>query len=532
MPVLLIALSLAIGEEGNARETASGADRPNVLVVLVDDHRFDALGFLGHPFLKTPHLDRLRAGGAHCANAVVTTSLCSPSRASILTGLYAHNHGVTDNYNPPRDGLRWFPQHLKAAGYETAFIGKWHMGDTDARQPGFDRWVSFRGQGTYYPDGRGTSRKVPQNSDGTLNVDGDRVPQRGYITDELTDYALDWLGDRDGDAPWMLYVSHKGVHSDFVPADRHRGTYAGAAWDPPPNFTPTDAPTGDRPRWLKDQANSRHGAGFAYNLPDFDLAAYHRRYCEAILALDETTGRLLDHLDETGQSGNTVVVYLGDNGFQFGEQGLIDKRTAYAASVRIPLLIRWPAAVPAGSTVTQTVANIDLAPTLLDACGVPWPDGVPVDGTSFLPLLKGEPQDRRPATLYEYLWEWNYPQTPTTHAVLTDGWKYVRYHGVWDTDELFDTAADPHETTNRIADPESQNRVAAMRAELFRLLADTGGDSLPLKPDRGRSFPWRSPNGPPAGAFPGRFAVPSEPAADTVPAWARGVDDTEPKDER
>ena len=521
---------------GVARETASEVGRPNVLVILADDHRYDALGFLGHPFLKTPHLDRLAAGGAHCANAVVTTSLCSPSRASLLTGLYAHNHGVTDNYNPPRDGLTWFPQHLREAGYETAFVGKWHMGDTDARQPGFDRWVSFRGQGTYYPDGRGTSRKVPQNSDGTLNVDGERGPQKGYITDELTDYALDWLGERNGAGsperrPWLMYLSHKAVHSDFVPADRHRGRYADAPWDPPPSFRLHDAPSGARPRWLYDQRNSRHGAAFAYNLPDFDLAAYHRRYCEAISALDETTGRLLDFLDETGQAENTLVVYLGDNGFQFGEQGLIDKRTAYAASVRIPLLVRWPAAVPAGSVVTETVANIDLAPTVLDACGVGWPDGVPVDGESFLPLLRGEERDFRPAVLYEYLWEWNYPHTPTTHAVIGDRYKYIRYHGVWDTDELFDLTADPHETVNLIAAPEHQNRVAAMRAELFRLLAETGGESLPLKPDRGRSFPWRRPGGPPPGDFPDRFAVPSEPPAEAVPAWARGVETADPKAE-
>ena len=525
MPAFALALSLAaVGEP--ADESPRGPDRPNVLVILADDHRFDALGFLGHPFLETPHLDRLAAEGVHCENAVVTTSLCSPSRASILTGLYAHNHGVTDNYNPPSDDLVWFPKHLRAAGYETGFVGKWHMGDTDERQPGFDHWVSFRGQGTYYPDGRGTSRKVPQNSDGTLNVNGARVPQTGYVTDELTDHALDWLSDRDGERPWLLFLSHKAVHSDFVPAERHRGSYADAPWEPPPSFVPTDAPTGDRPRWLKDQANSRHGAGFAYNLPEFDLAAYHRRYCEAILALDESTGRLLDRLEQTGQAENTLVAYLGDNGFQFGEQGLIDKRTAYAASVRIPLLFRWPGGLPAGATVTQTVANIDLAPTILEACGVPWPDGVPLDGRSFLPLLRGddrgEATDWRAATLYEYLWEWNYPQTPTTHAVLAGRWKYIRYHGVWDTDELFDTAADPHETVNLIAAPERQTTVARLRADLFRLLAETGGDALPLKPDRGAAFPWRSPTGPPPGAFPSRFAVPSEPDAGAVPAWARG----------
>ena len=257
MSVLLAAALAAAVPAAGSPETgspgAAAAPRPNVLVILADDHRYDALGFAGHPFLKTPHLDALAAGGVHCDHAIVTTSLCSPSRASLLTGLYAHNHGVTDNYNAPSGGLVWFPKHLQNAGYETAFVGKWHMGDTDEKQPGFDHWVSFRGQGTYYPDGRGTSRKVPQNSDGTLTVNGTRVDQKGYITDELTDYALDWLKDRpaaagggDGEEedakPWLMYVSHKAVHSDFVPADRHRGTYDGAVWETPPSFFPQNSP--------------------------------------------------------------------------------------------------------------------------------------------------------------------------------------------------------------------------------------------------------------------------------------------------
>ena len=177
--------------------------------------------------------------------------------------------------------------------------------------------------------------------------------------------------------------------------------------------------------------------------------------------------------------------------------------------------------------MTETVANIDLAPTILAACGVDRPAGAPIDGESFLPLLRGQPQAFRPAVLYEYLWEWNYPHTPTTHAVIGDRFKYIRYHGVWDTDELFDLRADPHETVNLVADPDQHARVAAMRADLFRLLAETGGDSLPLKPDRGRSFPWRSPAGPPPGAFPPRFIVPAEPPAAAAPAWARGVDAAE-----
>src|SRR4051812_43193379 len=162
-----------------------GSKPLNIVLILTDDHRYDALGFMGHPFLKTPHLDSLARGGAHLQNAFVTTSLCSPSRASILTGLYAHRHRVIDNNNPLPPGLTFFPQYLQAAGYETAFFGKWHMGsDSDAPQPGYDHWVSFKGQGTYWPNPNG------------FNINGKHATQNGYITDELTDYAIEWLRSR------------------------------------------------------------------------------------------------------------------------------------------------------------------------------------------------------------------------------------------------------------------------------------------------------------------------------------------------
>jgi len=179
------------------RENSRQNHRPNVIFILTDDHRFDAMGFMGHPFLETPHMDRMAKEGVHLTNAFVTTSLCSPSRASILTGLYAHNHGVIDNYNPVPASLRFFPEYLQKAGYETAFVGKWHMGgEHDEPQRGFDYWLSFKGQGTYWADGHGTSRVVPQTSYDGFNINGNRVPQGGYITDELTDYALTWLRQR------------------------------------------------------------------------------------------------------------------------------------------------------------------------------------------------------------------------------------------------------------------------------------------------------------------------------------------------
>ena len=198
--------------------TSLAADQPNIVYVLCDDHRWDAMSMMGHPFLETPHLDKLADDGVQFTHAFVTTSLCSPSRASILTGLYTHNHGVSDNYNPVDPQLKFFPEYLQRAGYETAFIGKWHMGDDDEPQRGFDHWVAFRGQGTYYADGHGTTRVVPQTRYDGFNINGKkRVPQKGYITDELTDYALEWLDQRkQKKKPFFLYVSHKAVHSDFV----------------------------------------------------------------------------------------------------------------------------------------------------------------------------------------------------------------------------------------------------------------------------------------------------------------------------
>jgi N-acetylglucosamine-6-sulfatase len=483
-----------------------GTTSRNIVFILADDHRHDALSFMGHPYLETPHLDRLARGGVHCRNAFVTTSLCSPSRASILTGLFAHRHGVVDNYNPVRADLVFFPQYLQRAGYETAFIGKWHMGETDAPQRGFDHWAAFKGQGSYWPDGRGTTRVVPQTSQEGFNVNGRRVPQRGYITDELTDYALNWLEARRSKKPFFLYVSHKAVHSDFVAADRHLGRYANKTFPLPLTFADTPANYADKPMWLRNQRNSRHGVDFAYNLPAFDLQAYHRRYCETLLAVDDGVGRLLESLEKRKLLDSTLVVYMGDNGFQFGEHGLIDKRTAYEASVRVPLLLHCPQLFRAGTVVTQMVANIDVAPTLLEAAALKPP--AHFDGRSFLPLARGQSAPWRDALLYEYYWERNYPQTPTTHAVRTDRWKYIRYHGVWDVDELYDLAADPQETRNLIHAPEQQARVKELNARLFKQLAQSDGDAMPLLPDLGETFPWRQRGKSPQAEFPPQFIKP------------------------
>ena len=504
--------ALAASTYGDRHWAAADQDRPNILFILCDDHRWDALGMMGHPFLRTPHLDRLAAGGVHFANAFVTTSLCSPSRASILTGLYAHNHGVVDNYHPVDPALNFFPQDLQAAGYETAFIGKWHMGDDDAPQRGFHHWVAFRGQGTYYPDGHGTSRVVPQTRYDGFNINGQRrVPQQGYITDELTDYAINWLKSRrHSEKPFFLYLSHKAVHSDFVGRDGERGKYKTAKWTPPVTFANTPENRAGKPRWLLDQRNSRHGADYGYNLETFDVEVYHKRYCEALTAVDDNVGRVMDFLESNELSENTLLVYMGDNGFQFGEHGLIDKRTAYEASIRVPLLMRYPRLLKPGTKVNQVVANIDIAATMLEAAGVPVPAGL--DGQSFWPLATrkdtkqgGDATSWRDVLLYEYYWEWNYPQTPTVFAVRGQRYKYIRYHGVWDTDELYDVQEDPLERTNLIRDPQFAATAEKMKRRLFELLAESNGLKMPLLPDRGRQFYYRHPERSPQGPFPRWF---------------------------
>jgi len=468
----------------------------NIVFILVDDQRHDALSCLGHPFLKTPAADALVKGGVRFANAYVTTSLCSPSRASILTGLYAHTHRVVDNQSGVPEGLRFFSQDLQDAGYETAFIGKWHMGHaSDEPRPGWNHWVSFVGQGNYFPD-------LPGGGKAQLNVNGRRFPQTKYLTDELTDYAIDWLTRRKtGEKPWMLYLSHKAVHHDFSPAPRHKGTYANVEIAPFPTTkgTPLDEL---KPMWARNQRNSWHGAEHAFHGTQGNVEDIYRRYCETMLSVDESTQRLLDFLRETGQLNSTLIIYMGDNGHLWGEQGLIDKRTAYEASICVPLIMHCPELLPAGRVVKEMAANIDIAPTILAAAGFEatvarlsessspqTPDSESqatsrlrrMHGRSLLPLAKGEQVENwRTELLYEYFWERWAPSTPTLHALLTPRWKYVRAYGLWDVAELYDLESDPHELHNLFTAPEHHARAMQLDKRLFELLAETGGDSIPL----------------------------------------------------
>ncbi|MGI8745419.1 MAG: sulfatase family protein [Bryobacteraceae bacterium] len=484
-----------IGAAFSASGSVSGAlaqaapKRRNILFILTDDHRYDALGFMqAQKFLETPNLDSLAREGAHLKNAFVTTALCSPSRASILTGKYAHQHKIVDNNTAIPPGTTFFPQFLQKAGYTTAFFGKWHMGNGgDEPQPGFDKWISFKGQGSYPPEANG------------LNIDGKHVPQKGYITDELTDYALEWLNAQPKDKPRFMYLSHKAVHAPFIPAARHKGKYKGAVFTPPPTMETTGDMARNRPMWVQNQRNSWHGVGFCYyqGLPIGDT---YKTYAETLLAVDESVGRVLDALKKRGELDSTLIVYMGDNGFAFGEHGLIDKRTAYEEAMRVPMLARCPELFPGGRVVKEVVANIDILPTFLSAAGLEPPQGIP--GRNFLPLLQGKTTPWRDGLLYEYYWERNYPMTPTMHALRGDRYKYIHYYGVWDTDELYDMQEDPLEANNLIFSAKHQEVVKKMNKQLFDVMEDTGAMSIPLYRDSGQQDNHRGPGGSKTADFP------------------------------
>ena len=475
--------------DGKALKRLPGAKPRNVIFILTDDHRYDAMGFMqGQKWLRTPVLDSLARDGVHCKNAFVTTALCSPSRASILTGVYAHRHKIVDNNTPIPHGTTFFPQYLQKAGYKTGFFGKWHMGGvSDAPQPGFDRWVSFLGQGNYLPVKNG------------LNVDGKKVPQKGYITDELTDYALDWLKQRKKSEPYFMYISHKAVHSEFIPAERHKGLYAKETFVPPPTMAESGDMARHRPRWVSDQRNSWHGVDFPYH-SDLDIGEYYKRYAETLLAVDESVGRVLAALKERGELESTLVIYMGDNGFAFGEHGLIDKRTAYEESMRVPMLARCPELFSGGRVIERTVANLDIMPTVLAAAGLEAPAGL--DGANFLPLAQGKQAPWRDGLLYEYYWERNFPQTPTVHALRKDQYKYIHYHGIWDIDELYDIKEDPRETNNLIFSPQHQSVIHAMNKEMFDLLQKSDGMQIQLYPDAGGQSKLRRKAGSKPAGFP------------------------------
>lgn len=421
--------------------------RPNIIFILSDDHRWDHLSSMGHPFLKTPNLDRLASQGAMFDNAFVTTSLCSPSRASFLTGQYAHTHGVKNNITPWNNQNVTFLELLKKAGYDTAFIGKWHMpGEGLPALRGLDRFLSFtiqRGQGRYF--------NCP------LIVDGVDTPSRKeYITEELADYGLEFIKQKRNN-PFCLYLSLKAVHHRWLPPKDLKGIYS----DVKDLGLPKDADN-----WL-GLVNNHIIYGTLGSLDNM-----YRGYCETIVAIDREVGRLLDNLDSLGLADNTVVIYAGDNGVFWGEHRLVDKRFAYEESIRVPFMVRYPGLIrDPGKRLSQMVLNIDLAPTILELAGLEVPENM--HGASIVPLLASRDVSWRTSWLYEYFLDFPYT-VPGINAIRTDSYKYIEYQSKSYPPELYNILSDPKEKNNIYGNKQAAQILGELQQELIRLKKKSG----------------------------------------------------------
>jgi N-acetylglucosamine-6-sulfatase len=466
---------------------------PNVVLILTDDQRWDCISLNERSRIKTPNIDRLGHEGIYFRNAFCTTSLCSPSRASILSGLYAHTHGVVNNFTEYPVDLPSFPRALQAAGYQTAYIGKYHMGEeNDSKRPGFDYFVTHKGQGKYW--------------DTEFNVDGVRQVLPGYYTHVVTDLAERWLRQASSTGrPFLLMLGHKAPHSFYYPEPKYEHVFD----HEPIEYPKTAFLLEDKPRWFLDRLDTWHGIygplfDYRKQFPDRrpeavkDFAAMTRAYWGTILSVDDSVGRIYRLLDELGQLDQTLLIFMSDNGLLNGEHGMVDKRTMHEPSIRVPLVVRYPPLTGGPQrapddaaerrplrVVEQQVLTIDIAPSILDICGLP---PLPkTHGKSWKRLAQGDPSGWRTSWYYEYNYEKQFPYTPNVRGVRTDRFKYIHYpHGDGGPDrhlaELYDLVSDPDETTNLIRRPEYAQTVAHLREELSRLIAEADGlpDTMPL----------------------------------------------------
>jgi arylsulfatase A-like enzyme len=452
---------------------------PNFVVVLIDDLRFDEFGAGGHPYMQTPHIDRLAREGAIFERAFHTTPICSPNRASIMTGQYASRHGIIDNVARDAMSHRLPNYHLalQKLGYETAHIGKWHMGNDGKPRPGYDRWISFDGHGRL--------------SDPKLNVDGTYQQRSGYITDLLNDEAVAFL-QKKRKKPFSLFLAHKAVHPDaeqaadgtikldgYLPAPRHRDLYQGKVFPKTPNMLPPEEVLKAKPAWteafeLKKSEKSRAllDALHAGSQEEIRLRA------AMMASVDEGVGKLIAELEKSGQLDRTFILFLGDNGYFFGEHNLgPERRFAYEAGIRSPFVIRFPPLIKQ-QTRKELVICQDIAPTLIELAG--GKPGGHIQGRSLVPLFGKKKPAWRKSILIEYWAEQAMPWLVgmTYKAVRTDRHKYIRWlnrsrNG--ELDELYDLERDPWEVKNLAAQRSATPIKTKLQRELKRLVAEANG---------------------------------------------------------
>lgn len=435
---------------------------PNILFVLTDDQAWNLLdNSERYPFLETPNLDKLASEGVVFENSFVTTSLCSPSRASFLTGCYAHRHGVFINtYRDPLPEVPTVGEILQESGYATAFIGKWHMEKHANPRPGFDYWLSFKGQGEYIN---------PE-----LNENGMTFRAQGYITDILTDYAIKWIR-QDREKPFCLFLWHKAVHAPFIPAPRDSNAFPEAKILEYDNWYDTmeGKPEWLRRGWTYGVHNQVWKESEGKPVPDKIIPRPWDRqnprwmnYLRAMLAVDSSYGRINSALESLGILDETVIIYSSDNGFFLGSHQRGDKRLMYEESIRIPLIIRYPELFSPGTTEEGYILNVDIAPTLIDLAGLPPSEQM--QGRSLLPLVRDDDTlIWRKSFMYEYFQESYAPGLVTMIGVRNEQCKYIHFPDLPnDIDELYDLIKDPGEMHNLILDPEYQEILNIMKTEL------------------------------------------------------------------
>lgn len=491
----LLVMPLGIKTDSAAAAGPSGLKgRPNILFVLCDDLRPDALGCYGSKHVRTPNIDALAARGVRFQNAFCTTSLCSPSRASILTGLYAHRHGVRDNFTELPAELPHWPARLQSEGYATAYMGKWHMGENnDEPRKGFDWFVTHKGQGKYFDtewNVNGQSRETPQ----------------GYYTNVVTDYAIDWLklqsSEQSAAKPWALCIGQKAPHSFYFPEEKYSQKFNDVKVPYPASAFALEG----KPDWIRQRMPTWHGIygplfDWRKKFPDdrpeavADFEKMVRAYWGTVLSVDDSIGRLVSFLKETNQLDNTIIVFMGDNGLLEGEHGMVDKRTMHEPSIRIPVIVCGPG-LPAGRVISEQVLTIDVAPSLLELSGAKPLQNI--QGQSWAKLVaSGDPAWRK-AWFYEYNYEKQFPYTPNVRGLRTDEWKFIRYpHGDGTKDrhraELYHLSTDPAELKNLADSREHQAVRTSLERQLAELMEAQGltaeKDTMPLDQGIGTELP-------------------------------------------
>ena len=469
------------------RPTPLAAQRPNIVFIMSDDHAAHAISAYGSRVNQTPNIDRLAREGALLRNVFATNSICTPSRATILTGQYSHLNGVTV-FNRFDSSRLTVATLLQRAGYYTGMIGKWHLGSDPV---GFDRWEILPGQGVY-------ENPVFYTATAETTFVG------RYVTDVTTDLGLDFIRRRPKNKPFFLMLHNKAPHRPWEPDAMHRAAFADR-WIPEPttlwdNYeTRTDAlheneqrvakdltrrdlkitpPTGlagaPLTAWLavKPETVTTTRGAETVTLTGEALARWkYQRYMQDYLAtvqsVDDNIGRLLAYLDSAGLARNTIVIYTSDQGFFLGDHGLFDKRFMYEESLRMPFLVRYPGHIKAGTVSESMILNVDFAPTLMEYAGLKIP--ADIQGRSFAPVLRGEkPKDWRSAMYYRY---YHYPQDHRVqphYGLRTERYKLIYFNKI-DQWELFDLGKDPHELKNVFADPAYASTLRKLKDELHRL---------------------------------------------------------------